>query len=66
MSALAAESGFEMEESARKSTWDVSTKEMKQTPPFEIAIVIDHKDTENKRVVSNSIRQSEILCSILG
>lgn len=49
----AAEIGFEMEESARKSTWDVNAKETTQTPPFEIAMVIDAKEAENKRAVSN-------------
>jgi hypothetical protein len=48
----AAEIDFDMEESARKSTWDVDTKETTQTPPFEVAIVIDAKETENKREVS--------------
>jgi len=38
-----------MEESARKSTWDVNAKETNQAPPFEIAIVVDSKEVENKR-----------------
>jgi hypothetical protein len=42
---------MEMEESARKSTWDVNGKETNPAPPFEIAIVIDSKEVENKRNV---------------
>lgn len=43
---------MEMAESAQKSTWDVNAKEMNPAPPFEIAIVVDAKEAENKRNVS--------------
>jgi len=52
-----------MEESARKSTWDVNAKEMTQTPPFEIAIVIDTKEAENKREVSNHPSTAVQICN---
>jgi len=37
-----------MEESAKKSTWDLNGKETEERPPFEVAIVIDAQEIEKK------------------
>lgn len=42
-----------MEESARKSTWDLYGKETEERPPFEVAIVIDAQEIEKKGEVSS-------------
>ena len=53
-----------MEESARKSAWDVNAKEASPAPPFEIAIVFDLQEAEKKRNVSDAV--SPILHSVMN